>query len=345
MKKYFFIAIIVVAVFILVSSSEKILVTPQLATATSSWVEYRNNPIIKYKDVLPDILWNDPSVIKEGDTYKMWLSGGDPSADELEIKIYYAISRDGINWSINKDPVLSPSEGTWDGASIEVPTVLRVGNTYHMYYAANNAKVYEANYSIGHATSNDGISWTKDPNNPIIKPQPDPLKWGFYTTSEPAVAYFKNKFYLYYVSAKSNYPEPGSPFGIMVATSKDGSTFTDNQIAHTLTPSYDSTKYRGYSTPAAYVKNGVVYLYYQVVYDPDGWEPVAISSAKSTDGIYFQEVETNIFTKGGGDWKDHSVGQPTVLQDGKSIKMWFAGQTGTFGFSNFGYGIGYATKQ
>jgi predicted GH43/DUF377 family glycosyl hydrolase len=305
------------------------------------WIEYKNNPVIKYQDTIPNILWNDPSVNKEGDKYRMWLSGGNPFASSIEVKIYYATSNDGINWDINADPILLPTEGEWDSESVETPSVIKVGDTYHMYYTGYNTVFSSGIYSIGHATSQDGINWVKDQNNPIIEPHDDPLKWGYFTTAEPAIVYYNNKFYLYYASAKSNHPEPGAPFGILLATSEDGSTFTKQGAVHTLTSSYDSTKYRGYSTPAVYVKDGIFYLYHDVVYDPDGFDQIAISSAKSSNGLDFEELETNIFTINGGDWKDEFILAPSVLQDGKTVKIWFSGQTE---IPEFSYGIGYATK-
>ena len=313
-----------------------------------SWIEYENNPIIQYNDVIEGYIWNDVSVIKEENTYRMWLVGANPfNASPFKIKFFHATSNDGINWDINTNVILDSTEGEWDRGNIETPSVIKVGNIYHMYYGAYDTDFPAGIYSIGHATSNDGINWVKDPNNPLIEPHDNPLEWGFFTTAEPAIVYHNNKFYLYYASAKSNWPEPGAPFGIMVATSDDGSNFTDNKIAYTLTSSYNSTEYRGYSTPAVYVQDGIFYLYHDVVYSPDspdGFEQIAISSAKSSDGFNFEEVETNIFTSYNGDWKDESVLAPSVLQDGNTIKIWFSGQTKKPGNPEFNFGIGYAEK-
>lgn len=307
----------------------------------SGWTEYSNNPVIAYKDMLSTILWNDPSVLKDGNVYKMWLSGGEPFAKNIIVKIYYATSTDGIKWDLNKTPVLTPTKGEWDAQSLETPSVTKVGNTYHMYYTGYKSDFKTGIYSLGHATSSDGIHWKKDPANPIIEPQQDPLKWGFYTSAEPAIIYHKDKFYLYYVGAKSNYPKEGAPFGILLSTSPDGSKFTEPKAAHLLTTSYDPKEYRGYSTPSIYIEKGIFHLYHDVVYNPDGFDQVAISSATSTDGINFKEEDINIFTINGGDWKDHSVLAPTVILDGGTIKMWFAGRTNK---PQFNYGIGYATK-
>lgn len=314
-------------------------------TVNYEWVEYAKNPVIEFGDTMKNFMWGDPSVIKENGVYKMWMGAEDITKNPLEVKAYYATSDDGIDWDIRKEPVLRPTPGAWDSHGIEVPSVIKVGSTYHMYYTGYDQDFSAAVYSIGHATSKDGINWTKDPNNPLIVPNEDPLKWGFFTTAEPAVVHHNGTFYLYYTSAKSNYPAEGAPFGILLATSKDGSTFTDGQIVHTLSSAYDPKVYRGYSTPAVYVDNGNFHLYYDIVRDPDGFEQVGISSAISTNGYDFTENGVDIFTTGEGDWKDYSIIGPSVLLDGDEVKIWFGGHAAEYGKRKFNAGIGYATKQ
>jgi predicted GH43/DUF377 family glycosyl hydrolase len=345
MKYKIFFAVIIIFIVLVALGDEKETSFSNIQNpALVGWTEYESNPVIKYGDTLKSMLWNDPSVLKENGLYKMWLSAGDPFSGNITVSIYYAESSDGINWDIQEKPIMVPSEGDWDSQSVETPSVIKVGSTYHMYYTGYNTDFSEARYSIGHATSKDGISWSKDPNNPIITPHENPLKWGFYTTAEPGVVYHKGTFFLYYASAKSNYPDPGSPFGILLATSKDGSSFTKKGAVHTLTSSYDSSKYRGYSTPMVYVKDEVFYMYHDVVYDPDGFDQVAISSAKSSDGKNFVETEVNIFTINGGDWKDYSTLGPTAIYDEGKVKIWFAGQKNAPG-KGFDFGIGYAEKE
>ncbi|MHC4281211.1 MAG: hypothetical protein ACYSUJ_13820, partial [Planctomycetota bacterium] len=80
-------------------------------------------------------------------------------------------------WKLYKDnPVITMGkEGSWDAGALGSMTVLKVGDTYHMYYESwgiRSEKTWAAeDYSslqIGHATSKDGIHWTKDPRNPVI---------------------------------------------------------------------------------------------------------------------------------------------------------------------------------
>ena len=50
-------------------------------------------------------------------------------------------------------------------------SVLHVGSVFHMYYEAwgirRNAGTDYDSLQIGHATSPDGMHWTKDPANPV----------------------------------------------------------------------------------------------------------------------------------------------------------------------------------
>lgn len=154
-------------------------------TSLDGWLEYANNPIIKYGDTIEKTIWNDLSVIKEKETYRMWLTGGNPIEWPIKVSVYHAISDDGINWIIDSIPVLNPGlEDEWDDLRIETPSIIKVEDTYHLYYSGCISPCDDGKYKIGHATSKNGIDWKKDPNNPIITYQDfDPLKWGFYTAA------------------------------------------------------------------------------------------------------------------------------------------------------------------
>ena len=316
-----------------------------LTPSTSEWTEYENNPVIEYNDVLEGYLWNDPSVLKEDSGYRMWLGGARPFDVPIEVKVYEAFSEDGIEWDINPTPVLEPGEaGSWDDLRTETPSVIKVGDTYHLYYTGCDTPCSDSKFSIGHATSMDGTTWVKDPRNPVVTYHNDPLKWGFYTAAEPAIAYHEGTYYLYYAAAKSNYPEYGAPFGILLATSEDGSQFEEQGAVYTMTSSYDPMLFRGYSTPMVFVADGVFHLYHDIVYspdNPDGFDQVAISYATSEDGLNFTEADTNIIAVDDG-WKHVAVQSPTVLEQDGITKMWFAAQTDRPGFN---FGIGYATRE
>lgn len=103
------------------------------------------------------------SVLKESGTYKMWYSGCNGGI----CSIGYATSANGINWTKSpSNPVLTVGlTGSWDARTVLYGSVSSDGSGYEMWYSGANASSV---FAIGHATSADGIAWTKDPSNPVL---------------------------------------------------------------------------------------------------------------------------------------------------------------------------------
>jgi predicted GH43/DUF377 family glycosyl hydrolase len=81
-------------------------------------------------------------------------------------RIGYATSPDGITWTkyVGNPVVDVGASGSWDESRVSNPTVAKVGSTYHMWYSSSISPTG----GIGHATSPNGIIWTKDSGNPVI---------------------------------------------------------------------------------------------------------------------------------------------------------------------------------
>jgi hypothetical protein len=69
---------------------------------------------------------------------------------------------------------------------------------------------------------------------------------------------------------------------------------------------------------------------------------VAIDHAVSPDGTGFEVVAQTVFEAGRGDWKDHQVRSPSVLQRDGRLEMWFAGVARR---PHFATGIGLARQK
>jgi hypothetical protein len=93
----------------------------------------------------------------------MWYTGFN---SEWIGRIGYATSPNGVAWTkYGSNPVLGVgAAGSWEDDVVRVPTVIKEGGTYHMWYTGYDGMTAR----IGHATSSDGINWTKDPANPVL---------------------------------------------------------------------------------------------------------------------------------------------------------------------------------
>jgi hypothetical protein len=127
-----------------------------------AWDIYAGNPVLT--PGAPGS-WDEqeadgPTVIKDDDdTFKMWYHGC--NADWTDCSIGYATSTDGVHWTKHtENPVLQGTAGQWDESGVYWPRVIKNGATYEMWYY-NDGK-------IGHATSSDGVAWTKDTGNPVL---------------------------------------------------------------------------------------------------------------------------------------------------------------------------------
>jgi predicted GH43/DUF377 family glycosyl hydrolase len=132
-----------------------------------NWTKHPN-PVLQVGNAST---WEDgfiegPSVLKDGAIYKMWYAGY--SLTDGKVQIGYATSTDGINWiKYANNPVLSTSSIGWDMIYVQDPHVIKVGNSYHMWYGGADQND-NFGQQTGYASSEDGINWTKSTSNPIL---------------------------------------------------------------------------------------------------------------------------------------------------------------------------------
>ena len=62
--------------------------------------------------------------------------------------------------------VVTGTVGSWDAGFVGDPTVISDGTTYKMWYHGGDASY--SIFSIGYATSTNGITWTKYAANPVL---------------------------------------------------------------------------------------------------------------------------------------------------------------------------------
>lgn len=199
-----------------------------------------NNIHINYSESLDGINWNSslvnimplslswehdisfPYTIFVNNQYKMWYAArGSYNGSISHWRIGYATSTDGINWTKYPTPVMDITQ-SWEGIDIANPSVLFENGTYHMWYHGDGG--------IGHATSPDGINWTKDPANPILVPTDG--TFDSRRVFNPYVRNINGIYYMWYTGIGDD-----GKWQIGLATSEDiSTTFPTATPSPTATP-------------------------------------------------------------------------------------------------------------
>jgi hypothetical protein len=117
-------------------------------------------------------------------------SGPGTSVEQIAL----ATSSDGILWTrVGSAPVLIPpgAGSDWDGTYAFRPALVNVRGTWQMYYSGSNHAIDPGTtvpyaHGIGLATSTDGVSWTKDQDNPVFS-YADGVAWRNTRTYTPSV--------------------------------------------------------------------------------------------------------------------------------------------------------------
>lgn len=146
-----------------------------------SWSKHPANPVIDF---------NDPSVsatvspcwpltlTKQGGNYISYVGGSDPFGSifggEPRCDVYTAVGNGLASWSFSASPVLAG--GAWyDAAGVLAADVVQFEGTWYMFYVGfedwtptgQGGVITATTPHVAVATSSDGVTWTKSPNNPL----------------------------------------------------------------------------------------------------------------------------------------------------------------------------------
>jgi hypothetical protein len=122
-----------------------------------SWTQYSGNPILTGVSYI--------KVYKYGGTY--YLYGSPDSGNQgpsTQINAY--TSSDGLTFALAKSSALTTSGSSWNSQWVaQLCVVDVVSGTWYGYYTGSNSATQ---YTMGLATSADGINWTPGGSNPVI---------------------------------------------------------------------------------------------------------------------------------------------------------------------------------
>jgi len=329
---FLLLTMLILTLFLFISAS---------AYTQTNWTRYQGDPVL---DMGPAGSWDSYSilgtcVIKMGNIYHMWYGG----SDGMNYRIGHAISPDGINWTKDSlNPVLDiGSLGSFDQVNACIPSVIYIpvvagngGGTFHMWYDGYSGITEQ----IGHATSLDGSTWSKDPLNPVVENGSS----GSFDQFEAfpmagSVIFDGNIFKMWYggVGIQGKYR-------IGYATSPDGSVWTKDIANNPVLTEGTSGMWDDYGVvPGTVMYNGSEYrIWYSGCVDDYRWR---VGHATSTDGITWTRDPYNPVLDYGtlGSWDYQQAWGASVLFDEEdwTYKMWYTG--GPFNDGR----IGYATRE
>jgi predicted GH43/DUF377 family glycosyl hydrolase len=328
-------------------------------SARSQWTPHPANPIIAAGAMREKGLWNDPSVVKLDDgTYAMYLTSSTAEPFKPPILPFRAVSRDGIAWKLDPaKPILDPAGTPY--VNLETPSVVRYKGRWHLYYMGVMPPGSVPASQIGHAVSDDGVTWKHDPKGVRVVGATGKIDdWNGFLVSEPGAVVFNDRIYLYFAALGAR--PGGKPPQLMtlgLATSADGTTFdAPRRVLAADEKMFPPAKgYAGYATVSALVYEGRVHLFYNVISNPklsgSDIEQVALHHSSSADGeTNWRQDPRPIFNREDFDWTEGGIISPTVLVENGKVRMWFAGHTSKASFAMLmlggwkgrQFGIGYA---
>ncbi|MGO8696890.1 MAG: MGH1-like glycoside hydrolase domain-containing protein [Limisphaerales bacterium] len=285
-----------------------VLLPARSVAARGGWEKYSGNPVMggKYGTCF------DVSALKEGDTYRMWVSWRPKQSVAL------VESKDGIIWSEPPRIVLGPLQGsTWE-QDINRPVVIKRDDTYHMWYTG---QAREHSW-IGYATSVDGVTWRRRSASPVLSPdQP----WEKAAVMCPDVIWdAEAKLYRMWYSGGEQY----EPDAIGYATSPDGLTWTKH-AGNPIFKSDPTLPWEQYKVTACQIvqDNGWYLMFYIGFRDIDHAQ---IGLARSKDGISnWQRLPANpIVQPDPGAWDHDACYKPYAILDGDRWLLWYNGRHG-----------------
>lgn len=240
-----------------------------------NWVDFTGNPFftVNNNPTLPLALGAHIVLLDNG-IYKMWYMC---IYNSSKANVWYSESNDGINWQ-NKfnSPVINWSQpGTWDDYSINVGPVIKENGIYKMYYGGYH-NVNEQ-WSIGLATSTDGIHWEKK-SEPVLTPSSNENQlgaWSVINTSGLYYMYYTNRDYPYY--------------SINLAISQDGINWTKYENNPILKAEKDWEGTGIYGPAVIYDQGKFDMIYMNTAGN-------AFGQAISNDGINWEKENDPIFT-------------------------------------------------
>jgi len=307
--------------------------------AYAIWTKYTENPILSTKKqsswFITHIL--NPYIIKETDTYKVWFTGNVRFGGRWNIG--YGSSQNGIdNWTINSNPVLSPS-GDWE-TDVNLVSIIKDQSIYKTWYNTNKLTWQSGSdrYRLGYATASADLSWIKYGH--ILKGGTDLNSWDKGGADRGlSVLLINGTYHLWYAGTNDNDLAVNPYWRIGYATSMTGTDWVKQNNGNPVIEPTETWELKNVSYPFVLYEDGLFKMWYAT---GDGDAMTRYVYATSTDGITWNKPadKNPVFDATGkiGDFDSKNLSGHTILRENDIYKMWYSGYNGSR------WSIGYATS-
>lgn len=287
----------------------------------------------------------DPSVIKDGDLYRMFYTGVNPSRGGHCVVCQF-VSKDAIHWepATQEPPVkglmVNGRDDKWDSAN-ETCFIMKKGDEYYLYhcgYAKGGWQKRGNGGRMGLAISKDGVHFERYSDGPILEPT---AEW--YDTDSvfsPSIIKERDTYYMVYCGHSYYLPDRKPMACLLGATSKDVIHWEKHKTS-VLEPMENIPWATDTVAEAELVKgpDGKFYLIFSgLVHKPSEKMAIGIAQADTPFGPWNINPEPIVVPSGReGAFDEDRIIAPCVLIDGDTVRMWYHG----FAKSNF-ISMGYA---
>ncbi len=255
----------------------------------------------------------DPAVTEAGGSY--WLYHSVMVGGRLGI----GISRSDDGDSFERAAIL-PVTLDCEKNGIGAPGCIKIGGVIHLFYQTyGNGKLD----SICHAVSSDGLNFVKDKTSPVFAPREPWAKmpgWSCGRAIDADCCVFGDRLILYYATRDKSFERQivGAAWVKLDSGFNSGDFILYDEPV--LAPELDWEK-TCIEAPAAFVRDGKVYLFYAGAYN---CAPQQIGCAVSDDGFHFKRlyIDKPLLTNGAnGEWNSSESGHPYIYIAGNG-RLW-----------------------
>ena len=254
------------------------------------WKLVKPDPML---GAIPSTPMNDrgpsyPWVVQQDDGpwlmyYTTWGSWAAPG--QISNRTAVAISHDqGLTWTVRREPIFElGAAGQWDSALTGSAAILRTGShKYEMWYTGGEYGPFEDGTrgliaQIGHATSRDGIEWTKNKSNPVLAARRTAIPQFEAVVSKPTILRLNGVYHMWY----SRRVNDGRNYRLAYARSKDGLRWERVIDDHVLEYSSDGFDAKNMSYPNVIEVGDELWMFY--VGDQFGSTGIGLATMKRSE--------------------------------------------------------------